>query len=57
MIHANATYAAHCGWDPRNQAGLNVYFTATPVTIQAWREANELAGRIIMRGGGGALAG
>lgn len=46
-----AAYAAHCDWDPRNPAGRNVYFTITPVTIQAWREANELAGRVIMREG------
>lgn len=44
-------YAAHCGWDPRNPTGRNIYFTVTPVSIQAWREANELAGRFVMREG------
>jgi len=46
-----SAYAAHAGWDPRTPAGRNVYFTITPATIQAWREANELPGRILLREG------
>ncbi len=44
-------YAAHAGWDPRYPEGRNVFFSITPGTILAWREANELPGRVVMRGG------
>lgn len=44
-------YAAHAGWDPRAGGDRNVYMLLTPVSIQAWREANELAGRDVMREG------
>jgi len=43
-------YAAQAGWDPR-ATGDSVYLTLRPVRIQAWREANEIAGRTIMRDG------
>ena len=43
-------YAAHAGWDPRpNEA--NTWLVVTPVRIRAWREENELAGRVVMRDG------
>jgi hypothetical protein len=44
--HARAT-----GFDPRTLSEEYVYLRITPQTIQAWREANELAGRQLMRRG------
>ena len=44
--HARAT-----GFDPRTLAEEYVYLRITPHTIQAWREANELEGRLLMRRG------
>jgi hypothetical protein len=44
--HAQAT-----GFDPRTLAEVYVYLRITPHTIQAWREANELEGRQLMRRG------
>jgi hypothetical protein len=44
--HAKAT-----GFDPRTLTEEYVYFRITPTEIQAWREANELEGRQLMRGG------
>lgn len=44
--HARAT-----GFDPRMLADDYVYLRITPRTIRAWREANELEGRLLMRDG------
>jgi hypothetical protein len=44
-------YARQSGWDPRLETGPYVYLLMRPVRIQAWREANELRGRTIMRDG------
>jgi hypothetical protein len=44
--HASAT-----GFDPRALAEEYVYLRITPHAIQAWREANELEGRQLMRRG------
>ena len=44
--HAQAT-----GFDPRTLAEVYDYLRITPHTIQAWREANELEGRQLMRRG------
>jgi hypothetical protein len=44
-------HAAATGFDPRTLADEYVYLRITPDRIQAWREANELAGRLLMRGG------
>jgi hypothetical protein len=44
--HARAT-----GFDPRTLAEEYVYLRITPDEIQAWREANELDGRVLMRHG------
>jgi hypothetical protein len=44
--HARAT-----GFDPRTLDEEYVYLLITPQSIQAWREANELEGRQLMRGG------
>ena len=44
-------FAARAGWDPREEDGDYVYVALEPSRIQAWREANELAGRTLLRGG------
>lgn len=43
-------FAAKTGFDPRDLTGYQ-YFLIRPRRIQAWREANELAGRDLMRDG------
>jgi hypothetical protein len=44
-------YAAHSGWDPRTEPGEYTWLRVTATRIQAWREANELRGRTLMRDG------
>jgi hypothetical protein len=44
-------FAKHTGFDPRREMGEYIYVRVTPQTIQTWREADELAGRFVMRGG------
>jgi hypothetical protein len=44
-------HAEHSGFDPRAEAGDYVYLRVIPTEIRAWREANELAGRLLMREG------
>ncbi|MFJ9175964.1 pyridoxamine 5'-phosphate oxidase family protein [Streptomyces sp. NPDC102360] len=44
-------FAAGAGFDPRAADGPYTYFRVRPVRIQAWREANELVGRDLMRDG------
>jgi hypothetical protein len=44
-------YAVQADWDPRAESGHFVYLLLRPERIQAWREANELAGRTLMREG------
>jgi hypothetical protein len=44
-------HAAAAGFDPRELTEEYVYLRITPHEIQAWREANELEGRLLMRGG------
>jgi len=43
-------YAGQADWDPRGLGGY-VYLVLRPTRIQAWRESNELAGRVLMRDG------
>ena len=45
-----AAYIAQADWDPRGSTGY-VFLVLRPVRIQAWREANEIAGRTLMRDG------
>jgi hypothetical protein len=45
-----AAYVAQADWDPRRGTGY-VFLVLRPVRVQAWREANELAGRTLMRDG------
>jgi len=46
-----AAFAAATGFDPREESGDYRYFRIRPDRVQAWREANELAGRTLMRDG------
>ncbi|SDL37146.1 pyridoxamine 5'-phosphate oxidase family protein [Streptomyces indicus] len=49
----HAWFAESSGWDPRRQSNAEAYrwFRLTPRRIQAWREANEIQGRDLMRDG------
>jgi hypothetical protein len=44
-------FAAKTGFDPRAEGTPFRYFRIRPRRIQAWREANELDGRDLMRDG------
>ncbi|WP_406162902.1 pyridoxamine 5'-phosphate oxidase family protein [Streptomyces sp. NBC_00882] len=44
-------FAARTGFDPRRLATPYLYFRVHPQRVQAWREANELTGRVLMRNG------
>lgn len=44
-------FAARTGFDPRTLDEPYQYFLIRPRRIQAWREANELPGRVLMRDG------
>ena len=45
-----AAYVAQADWDPRRATGY-VFLVLRPVRVQAWREANEIPGRTLMRDG------
>jgi hypothetical protein len=45
-----AAYSAQADWDPRHDTGY-VFLVLRPVRLQAWREANEIPGRTLMRDG------
>jgi hypothetical protein len=44
-------FAAKTGFDPRELATPYLYFRVRPGRVQAWREANELENRELMRDG------
>ncbi|WP_128435814.1 pyridoxamine 5'-phosphate oxidase family protein [Streptomyces cyaneus] len=44
-------FAARTGFDPRRLSTPYLYFRVRPQRVQAWREANELDGRELMRDG------
>jgi hypothetical protein len=44
-------YAAQNDWDPRTAGDGYVFLVLRPDHIQAWREENELPGRLLMREG------
>jgi hypothetical protein len=44
-------YATQSDWDPRQSGAPYVYLVLRPTRIQAWREANEIPGRTLMRDG------
>jgi hypothetical protein len=44
-------YAGQSDWDPRQVPGEFVYLVLRPTRVLAWREVNELSGRLLMRDG------
>jgi general stress protein 26 len=44
-------YATQAGWDPRTDGDEYVFLLFEPEGIQVWREAEDLAGRTVMRHG------
>ncbi|WP_031485602.1 pyridoxamine 5'-phosphate oxidase family protein [Streptomyces bicolor] len=44
-------FAARTGFDPRQLSTPYLYFRVRPQRVQAWREADELAGRELMADG------
>ncbi|WP_439679575.1 pyridoxamine 5'-phosphate oxidase family protein [Embleya sp. MST-111070] len=44
-------FAAACGFDPRVTGAPYHYFHLRPRLLQAWREADELKGRTLLRDG------
>jgi hypothetical protein len=44
-------YAAQSDWDPRDDPAGYRYLVLRPTRIQAWREVDELPGRLLMRDG------
>ena len=45
-----AQYLRQADWDPTASPGY-VFFVLRPRRVQAWREANEISGRTLMRDG------
>ncbi len=45
-------HTEHTGFDARTEPGDYVYLRVTPTEIRAWREANELSGRLLKGVGG-----
>ncbi len=48
---AGEAFAAKTGFDPRQLSTPYTYFRVQPRRLQAWREANELEGRELLRDG------
>jgi hypothetical protein len=46
-----AAFADRTGFDPRRETADYAWFRITPRRLQAWREANELTGRDLIRDG------
>ena len=44
-------HSEHTGFDARTEPEDYVYLRLAPTEIRAWREADELAGRLLMRAG------
>jgi hypothetical protein len=51
-----AAFAEKTGFDPRGLTTEYLYFRISPRRVQAWREADELNGRDLMRDGEWLLA-
>ena len=45
-----AAYVAQADWDPRRSPGY-AFLVLRPLRVQAWREVNEIPGRVLMRDG------
>ena len=48
---AGRRYADQADWDPRLESDPYVFLLVRPRRVQAWREANELPGKLLMRDG------
>lgn len=48
---AGEAYAAQNDWDPRTAGESYVFLALRPERIQAWREVNEIPGRLLMTDG------
>ena len=48
---AGMRYAEQADWDPRQEDEPYVFILLRPRRVQAWRESNELSGRLLMRDG------
>ena len=46
---AARAYADQADWDPRRLPEPYVFLFLRPRRVQAWRESNELSGRLLMR--------
>ncbi len=46
-----ARFSSQVGWDPRGDTGNWVFIRVTPSKMLAWREVNEIRGRVIMKAG------
>jgi Pyridoxamine 5''-phosphate oxidase. len=44
-------FATKLTWDPRTERLVHLYIRVRPTRIQAWREADEIPGREVMRDG------
>jgi hypothetical protein len=44
-------YRARVGWDPGADGGEWVFIRCSPVSVQVWRDVDEIAGRTVMRRG------
>jgi hypothetical protein len=44
-------YRDRVGWDPGTDSGEWVFLRCSPVSIQVWRDVDEIAGRTVMRRG------
>lgn len=45
------SFVRRAGFDPRRTSEPYSWFVLTPRRIQAWREANEISGRLLMQDG------
>lgn len=50
-VDVGDAFAAKTGFDPRELRTEYLFFTIAPQRVQAWREADELEGRELMRNG------
>ena len=44
-------YRSRVGWDPSADAGEWVFLRCRPISVQVWRDVEEMTGRTVMRRG------